>query len=281
MNTKALTTVEEVCRSIASEQMQAKIKAALPESVSLDRFTRVTLTAIQQNPGITSKDRASLYNACVKCAADGLLPDGREAALVAFGNEVQYMPMIGGIIKRLAGAGITIDAQVVYENDHFEQVLGDDARIEHKAPRLGQSRGEAIGVYAIARLPNGLVMREVMDREQVEQVRSVSRSKSQGPWVAWWGEMARKTVARRLAKRLPILDPEVRDLIQRDDEDTVFDQAPAPRPEVVVSEHGGRPRALAAVVAQAQAADDVLPVMDVEELPADSADTADTVGDVF
>ena len=43
-----------------------------------------------------------------------------------------------------------------------------------------------------------------MSLEQIEKVRSVSRSKEKGPWVDWWDEMARKTVMRRLAKRLPM-----------------------------------------------------------------------------
>ncbi len=251
-NAKALSPVAEVCNAIASPAMQEKIRAALPENVSVDRFTRVTLTAIQQNPDITTKDRTSLYNACVRCAADGLMPDGREAALVSYGSTVQYMPMIGGVIKRLAQAGIVIDAQVVHENDHFEQVLGDDARIEHKAPKLGQLRGKPIGAYAIAKLPNGLVMREVMDHEQIEQVRAVSRAKNSGPWAQWWTEMARKTVTRRLAKRLPILDPQVRDLVQADDEAFDLDQQPvATPPQDAPAPPNGRPRSLQAVVSQA------------------------------
>lgn len=276
-------SIVEVCTTIASPAMQEKIRAALPDGVSLDRFTRVTLTAIQQNPDITTKDRTSLYNACVKCAADGLLPDGREAALVAYGSAVQYMPMIGGIIKRLAQSGIVIDAQLVHENDEFEQILGDDARIVHKAPKLGQQRGDIVGVYAIAKLPNGLVMREVMDRDQVEQVRAVSRAAKSGPWVQWWGEMARKTVTRRLAKRLPILDPAVRDLITADDDQFDFEQTAAPAPAQAAQEPAGRPRALAAVVARGaaqpaaqQAADDLSPQIEDGPPPIEPGE-----GDVF
>lgn len=55
-----------------------------------------------------------------------------------------------------------------------------------------------------------------MSREQVEQVRAASRSKDKGPWVEWWGEMAKKTVLRRLMKRLPT-SADLDDLIRRDD----------------------------------------------------------------
>lgn len=212
------TNAEAVCMTLAKPEMRERIRAALPPGIDPDRFVRVTLTAIQQNPKIADGDRQALYNAAIRAAADGLVPDGREGAFVEMAGKVTWMPMVGGIIKRLATAGINIDAQLVYENDDFEQQLGDDAAIHHKAPKLGQPRGKEIGVYAIARLPNGMVMREVMDTDQVNQVRAASRSANAGPWKQWWGEMARKTVIRRLAKRLPILDPAVAETIQRDDE---------------------------------------------------------------
>src|SRR5688572_32785537 len=66
---------------IKHPQMQAQIQASLPPSVSLDRFTAVTISAINQNPELLSADRQSFYNAVVKAAQDGLLPDGNDAFL--------------------------------------------------------------------------------------------------------------------------------------------------------------------------------------------------------
>jgi recombination protein RecT len=266
MQVQARTPVEAVCNTIKNPKFREQLASALPPGVDVDRFQRVVLTAIQQNPKIAEvQDRNSLYNACVRAAVDGLLPDNREGALVEFrkkdnGNwisAVQWMPMIAGIIKRLATAGITIDAQVVYENDTFEQEFGDDAKIIHKAPRLGQKRGNPIGAYAIARLPNGMVMREVMDYEQIEQVRAASRSKDGGPWSTWWTEMARKTVTRRLAKRLPILDQRVAETIAADDDLYDFatanaaptDSLPAPEPAPTTPTGQRRPRGLQSVAA--------------------------------
>ena len=227
--------IRQVCAVIASPEMQAKIRQALPQSVSLDRFTRTALTALQINPSVADADRQSLYNAVVRAAQDGLLPDNREAALVVFSTKrgdqwikaVQYMPMVGGLIKRLAQSGITIDAQTVCEGDTFDYELGDDAKIVHKRPKLGTKRGEIIGAYAIARLANGMVMREVMDRSEIDQIRSASKSKDGGPWSQWFGEMARKSVIRRLAKRLPITDPSITETITADDELTEADASPA------------------------------------------------------
>lgn len=255
-----MTAVAHVCQTISKPEFRQRLASALPPGVDVDRFQRVVLTAIQQNPEIANGDRQSLYNAAIRAAADGLLPDGREGAFVSMGGKPTWMPMVGGIIKRLATAGISIDAQVVYENDDFEQTLGDDAAIHHKAPRLGQPRGEPLGVYAIARLANGMVMREVMDKAEVEKVRAASRSGNGGPWKQWWTEMARKTVIRRLAKRLPILDARVAETIQRDDDLYDFaegnaaasDTAPAAAPE---QQGPRRPRGLNVVAAAAETVD--------------------------
>jgi recombination protein RecT len=257
-----MTNVQHVCTTIASPQFKSNLEQALPPNVSIDRFIRTALTGIQQNPAVCEADRQSLYLAIQRCAGDGLLPDGREAALAIYGGKVNYMPMVLGIIKRLATAGITIDAQIVRENDTFEQEFGDDARIVHKAPRLGQNRGNLIGAYAIAKLPNGMVMREVMDKDQIEQVRMASRSANGGPWKQWYDEMARKTVLRRLAKRLPIIDASVAETVTADDDLMDFaagnagpgDSAP-PQPQ---PSGPRRPRGLHVVAAAAEQAGDVI-----------------------
>ena len=245
---RALSPIQQVCETIKQPEMQAQIKAALPDDVTIDKFTRVLLVALQNNPGLAEKDKISLYNSVVRCAADGLLPDGREAALVAYGDKVQYMPMVWGITKKLMQVGIAMSAECVYSNDDFEQALGDEAGIRHKAPKLGQDRGELVGVYAIARdFKTGRVLdREVMDKEAVEVVRSVSRNKNGDLWTKWITEAYRKTSIRRLSKRLHGVPDSVRGIIEADDE--MVDLASAP---VAPAPTGGRPRALAAVVAQA------------------------------
>jgi recombination protein RecT len=73
-----------------------------------------------------------------------------------------------------------------------------------------------------------------MSRAEIEQVRAVSRSKDGAAWSQWWGEMARKTVLRRLIKRLPLStdrpgDPVARlvSAVERIDEDVELDASPA------------------------------------------------------
>lgn len=223
--------------------MAPEFKAALPAHVPVEKFTRVAMTAIQNNPDLVNADRRSLFGAVVRLAQDGLLPDGREAALVLFGNKAQAMPMIAGVLKKIRQSGdvAKISAQVVYENDHFVVKYGFDEDVEHIPPSLDKPRGKPIGAYATAVLKDGSQLLEVMSLEQIEKVRAVSRSGRNGPWVQWWDEMARKTVMRRLAKRLPMSTDLEEQIFERDETLAHKGDKPAlaivehPEPEAPVS----------------------------------------------
>lgn len=206
--------------------MAPQFKAALPNHISVEKFTRVAQTAIQNNPDLIEADRRSLFGAIVRLAQDGLLPDGREAALVIFNTKnkaggwekkVQAMPMIAGILRKVRQSGdvAKVSAQVVHEFDEFVWHLGFDEDVTHVPPALNKPRGKVIGAYATAVLKDGSRLLEVMTLEEIEKVRNVSRSKDKGPWVDWFSEMARKTVMRRLSKRLP-MSTDVEDFVERD-----------------------------------------------------------------
>lgn len=225
------------------EVMAPQFKAALPAHVTVEKFTRVAMTAIQNNQALLNADRTSLFGAVVRLAQDGLLPDGREAALVMFGNKAQAMPMIAGVLKKVRQSGevAKVSAQVVYENDYFKVSYGFDESVEHSPPPLDKPRGKPIGAYATAVLKEGERLLEVMSFEEIEQVRAVSRASKNGPWVQWWGEMARKTVMRRLSKRLPMSTDLEEVIFSRDTtmaaEPTVIEHEPAHEvePETKVS----------------------------------------------
>jgi recombination protein RecT len=206
------------------QAMTGEFKSALPSHIAPEKFQRVVMTVVQQQPELLEADRRSLLASCTKCAADGLIPDGREAALVIFrtkdGPKVQYMPMLAGVLKRMRNSGeiAAINVQVVHENDDFTWSPDDfDRPVKHSVPAFGTDRGKVVGAYAVAKLRDGSLMAEVMDRQAIERVRQASRAKDSGPWVQWWDQMARKTVLRRLAKYLP-MDAETANVVRNDDE---------------------------------------------------------------
>lgn len=220
------------------QRMEKQFALALPDHVSPEKFVRVVMTAINTNPDLQKADRQSVLAAAMKCAQDGLMPDGREAALVVYntkgkdpetgkdvwGKRAQYLPMIAGVLTKVRRSGelLTINAHVVYEKDAFSYTLGDEERIEHQ-PYLEGERGKPIAVYAVAKTKDGGVYREVMSVAQVEQVRAVSKAKGNGPWVDWWDEMARKSVLHRLSKRLP-MSTDLQQVFRRDEDHYDFRQ---------------------------------------------------------
>lgn len=207
------------------EERNAEFVNALPSHIKPEYFQRATLTALAQNPKLLNVDRRSLFNALIKCAQDGLIPDGRQAALVIYktkddrGTIAQYLPMVAGIRKLVQQSGeITrFDQQVVHEGDDFEYELGDQPHIRHR-PKLDAPPGRrAIAVYSVAQWRDGSLSREIMTVGEIEKVRASSRAAHEGPWESWWDEMAKKTIAKRHAKTLP-MSPDAAEALARDDE---------------------------------------------------------------
>lgn len=215
--TKKQTPLQEIRLTMESKEMREQIKMALPPHIQVEKFIRVVTTAIVNDPKLTSANRISLYNSCMRCAADGLIPDGKEAALVTFGDQVVYMAMIAGVLKKLRNSGELemIDSQVVYAADKFTYRPGID-EMPIFEPNWFGDRGDAIGVYAVAKTKDGGYFVEIMNKEQVASIQKVSRSKT-----VWEGsfktEMWRKSAIRRLAKRLPS-STDLEQVIEREDE---------------------------------------------------------------
>src|SRR5690606_20698815 len=115
----ALAPIDDLRGNLA--KMQPQFKAALPAHNSVEKFSRVLMTAVQQTPALVQADRALLFAACMRVAQDGLLADGKEVAIVTFKRkdgmiQAQWMPMTAGILKKVRNSGelSSISALVVY-----------------------------------------------------------------------------------------------------------------------------------------------------------------------
>lgn len=228
------TRMDEICATILTDGFKRKIAAELQgKGVDHSRFTLTAVTALRTNPDLFDCNAKSLYNAVQRAAHDGLLPDGREGAIVYFWNKetkekhAQWMPMIWGIVKKLGKYRYYCDTQIVHENDEFLQEFGDNPKIVHKPPKLGQDRGKAVGVYAIIKLPDGHMYREVMDVETVESIKSMSKNANGLMWGKFWTEGWRKSCLRRLTKRVPMPE-DVRGVIESEDLDINLEDEPKP-----------------------------------------------------
>lgn len=234
--TQAAAVVEKETNPIVQiraelKAMDDQFKSALPAHIPAERFARVVMTAIQNTPDLVLADRRSLWNAAMRAAQDGLLPDGREGAIVTYNTKVkvegkdvwikkaQWMPMVFGIMKKARNSGdiASITARVVYEGDKFRYWIDDDGEHVMYEPSDTPNSDVVRRVFAMAKTKAGEILVEPMTPAEVEKIRAVSRAKDNGPWVEWWGEMAKKSAIRRLAKRLP-MSSDLDDLIRRDDD---------------------------------------------------------------
>ena len=202
----------------------------LPGTMQVALFLRAADLHMQKNKLILAADPRSIFNALMYAAVDGLLPDGREGAIVPFKNfrasktaghdiyEVQWMPMVAGIMKKARNSGeiASISAHVVYAGDQFRNWVDDDGEHVLYESMPDHDRDAVRAVFARCKLKSGEQVIEVLSPADVEKIRAVSKAKDDGPWVAWWEEMAKKSAIRRLAKRLPA-STDLLTVITRDD----------------------------------------------------------------
>ena len=208
------------------------IKKMLPPSVPSDKFVRTVQTAITLNPDLAEADKNSVLTSCMKAAADGLVLDGREAALTIYNTKqkdgsykkmAQYIPMVAGIIKRVRNSGEVsrLNAFVVYENDIFHVAYGLEMTLKHE-PNF-ENPGKALGAYAVCLYKDGEVDFEYMSAAQIKAIGAQGKNAAQYDagtgknYGEWW----RKTAIRRLSKRLPV-NSDIASVIERIDEDYDF-----------------------------------------------------------
>lgn len=182
------------------------------------------MIAVMKSPDLLKADRHSLFLALRLCADDGVMPDGKEAALIPYKGVVQYQIMVRGIITRVQNSGKvdTLWAEVVYKGEGFviDQTEGDrrprhDFDPLHRGPDGQANPADIVGVYAVARLANGFIDCEPLQHSEIMKIRAVARSKD--VWDAWFSEKAKVAAIKRLGKRLPV-DAEDRVLLERNEE---------------------------------------------------------------
>lgn len=199
---------------LQAKPIQMEIRRALPVHVNPDRFSRVLYTAVQQNPKLLRHEADSVIRESMKVAQLGLLTDPHlgEAYIIDSGQGPQARIGYRGMLKlaRQSGELTVIQAHEVRENDTFRLRLGSEPEVAHE-PAL-RDRGDILGYYAVARFRDGSIDFEWMDIDAIHRIRDRSdawkafkaKKIRSTPWQTDEGEMARKTVLRRLLKRLPL-----------------------------------------------------------------------------
>lgn len=196
-------------------QAGESIRSVVPKHLDPERMMRVALVAISRSPDLLVCTPQSLLAAFMQASELGLTVSGSlgEAYLVPYWNKkIQAKEAIFIVGYRgMANLAIrsehvtSIEAQVVRQGDSFSYEFGTNAYLTHR-PARGNDR-PLTDAYAIATMKDGSKKFEVMQSDEVADVRSRSQCEKSGPWVTDEAEMWKKTVVRRLCKLLP-LSPE-------------------------------------------------------------------------
>src|SRR5208282_1863367 len=232
---------------LESDKFKRNITAVLPKHITPERFTGIALNILKRQPVLKECSQASFFEAMMKLSQIGLEPDGYHAHLIAFNNkipgtsppkyrkEIQLIVDYKGLITviRRNPAIAVVKGNVVREGDDFLYEEGSARVFKHK-PRWIKD-APILGAYSFVKYA------QVDDWEvdflplwQIEEVRSRSRAKDNGPWVTNFAEMAIKTALRHHSKTLP-LRAEERLAIAADDDQFEFDPFAAKRPALPMS----------------------------------------------
>jgi len=249
-----LVTIE---KAISSPNQIAEFAKALPASIKSAAFSRIALTTIKSKEAFAKCDPRSLVAALMQCAQLGLVPDGRRAHLIPFGNTVNVVIGYQGLLElaRNTGQISTVTVEAVKDSDEFSW---DTGQIKHKID-FRNPRGEAYAYYAIVTFKDGSQQASVMTTDEVIAIRDRSQSYQasqkygkDSPWSSSFDEMAKKTVFRRLAKWLTLSSERFDQAIEVDNQDYVepkvtvaptFEPAPVAIQEVseTVSSYSNQP----------------------------------------
>lgn len=192
------------------EAGKAQFAAALPRHMSGDKFVRVAITCIRQNPKLAGCSQPSLLGAFMTAAQLGLEPGVLgQCYLIPYGNECSFQLGYKGMIELLRRTGQLSDiyAYPVYEHDEFNIEYGLERKLTHKpAFNNPDGRGEVTGFYSVAILKDGTRAFEYMTVTEVkEHEEKYRKGKYKNKvWDDNFIEMALKTVTKKMLKWLPI-----------------------------------------------------------------------------
>ena len=184
---------------------------ALPRDFNITRFVNNSLALLNGNDVLIKFMREhgtdQIKVGLLRGAYLGLDFMNGEAYLVPYGATLNFMPSYKGMVKlctKYATRPInTIYAKVVKEGDEFvEEIVNGQPSITFRPKAF--NNGKMVGVFAVCLYKDGGMVYEVMSSADVEMCRKSSKASNSPAWRSYPGEMAKKTVLRRLAKSISI-----------------------------------------------------------------------------
>lgn len=202
-----------------------EIRSLIPKYMSPERFF-VLARLVEKDKNLAQCTPQSLFDCVLKAAQCGLEIGtvDQHAYIIPYGKEAQFQPSYRGMIFRLVQAGVvgSMYAEIICENDPPPRIVSGTTRQLVHEFAVGK-RGKTVGAYAVATMPNGSTDFELFGEEDIAAIERaanrISGGKPSPAWSMFRNEMIKKSVIKRLAKRL---QGDRRGLI-KDDEATRLD----------------------------------------------------------
>ena len=198
-----MTNLTKIEQAVAPAFATAKERYALDLGRELG-YAQMIATNNADLAGLINQAHPSVIDSIRMVASVGLTlnPALGLAYLIPRGGKACYSPSYQGLVRIAVEAGCAryIDVQVVRKGDNFKVTLGSNTSLIHEPSLEG---GDIIGAYAIAHLPTGDTMIEILTARDIADAKRVG---GKNTWAQWEGEMIKKFAVRRLFKRLPKAD---------------------------------------------------------------------------
>lgn len=182
------------------------VQDALPKDLNKARFLQNTIAVVKANPDLTKYNQGELLTCCLQGAYLGLDFMNKESWIVPYGNHLQFQMGYKGACKFVKKYSIRplsdIYAKEVKKGDELSYGINEAGEPYLVWKPVPFNDSEIVGVFAVAFFKDGGMMYEVMSKADVDKIRRVSRAGGSGPWKDYYGEMAKKTVLKKLAKNI-------------------------------------------------------------------------------
>lgn len=180
---------------------------ACPPDLNKALFVQNALALVNDNPSIQKYGASKIIAGLMKGAFLGLDFLSSEAYLVPYGDKLTYQTSYKGMIKLAKKYSIRpvldIFGEVVRQGDEFSRWADDEGQHYSFKPKPF-NEGAIIGAFSICEFVDGGIFVETMTLAELETTRSQSKAKNAMAWSSFRSEMYKKTVVKRLAKKLEL-----------------------------------------------------------------------------
>lgn len=185
-----------------------KSAEALPQDFNKARFMQNCMAMMQDGKTDFSKcEPRSVIRTLLKGSFLGLDFFNRECYAIPYGNQCSFQTDYKGLIKlakKYANPPVKdIYAKLVRKGDKFEEAVFNGVQSVSFQPEPFND-GEILGAFAVCLYQDGSMIYDVMSKADIENTRQTYSAKNSPAWNNTWGEMAKKTVLRRLCKLITL-----------------------------------------------------------------------------